>query len=48
MGSLCAFVAGGAGEVADWAVTIASVQMFAPGMRVAVAAEADVLDEYER
>lgn len=48
MGSLCPFVAGREGKVHEWAVTNASVQEFAPGMRVAVAAEADFLSEYQR
>ncbi|CBJ49205.1 expressed unknown protein [Ectocarpus siliculosus] len=46
-GSLCAFIAGRAGEVDEWAVTVSSIQKFAPGMRVAVAAEEDAVHLYE-
>eukprot|EP00903_Cladosiphon_okamuranus_P009984 g9470.t1 len=47
-GNLCAFVAGRAGEVDEWTVTVRSIRKFAPGMRVAVAAEEDAVVEYER
>ncbi|CAB1099444.1 unnamed protein product [Ectocarpus sp. CCAP 1310/34] len=47
-GSLCAFIAGRAGEVDEWAVTVSSIQKFAPGMRVAVAAEEEAVHLYER
>ncbi|CAN0095559.1 unnamed protein product, partial [Ectocarpus sp. 4 AP-2014] len=47
-GSLCAFIAGRAGEVDEWAVTVSSIQTFAPGMRVAVAAEKEAVHLYKR
>lgn len=47
-GNLCAFVAGRADDVDEWTVTVQSIQKFAPGVRVAVAAEADALEAYER
>lgn len=47
-GDLCAFVAARADEVDEWTVTVKSIQQFAPGMRVAVAAEADSVEAYER
>ncbi|CAM9918557.1 unnamed protein product [Ectocarpus sp. 13 AM-2016] len=47
-GSLCAFIAGRAGEVDEWAVTVSSIQKFAPGMRVVVAAEEEAVRLYER
>lgn len=47
-GSLCAFIAGRASELDQWIVTVASIQQFAPGIRVAVAAEDDALNAYER
>ncbi|CAB1103554.1 unnamed protein product [Ectocarpus sp. CCAP 1310/34] len=47
-GRLCAFVAGTASQVDEIEVTVSSVLEFVPGMRVAVAAEADAVDAYER
>lgn len=47
-GDLCAFVAGRADEVDEWTVTVQSIQKFAPGMRVAVAAEVDSVEAYKR
>ncbi|CAN0358219.1 unnamed protein product [Ectocarpus sp. 12 AP-2014] len=47
-GSLCAFIAARAGEVDEWAVTVSSIQKFAPGMRAAVAAEEEAVHLYER
>ncbi|CBJ28689.1 hypothetical protein Esi_0117_0079 [Ectocarpus siliculosus] len=46
--NLCAFVGGRAGEEAMWDVTVKSILQFVPGMRVAIAAEAEGLDAYER
>lgn len=47
-GAMCAFVAGQADEVDEWTVTIKSIQKFAPGMRVAVAADDSAVMAYER
>lgn len=47
-GNLCAFIAGRASEVDMWEVTVLSILEFIPGMRVAVAAEADGFKDYER
>lgn len=47
-GSICAFVAGGAEDVDEWAVTVGSILQFAPGVRVAVAVEEDALGLYRR
>lgn len=47
-GSICAFVAGRAEEVDEWAVTVRSILQFAPGVRIAVAAEEDGLGLYQR
>ncbi|CAM9403327.1 unnamed protein product [Ectocarpus fasciculatus] len=47
-GDLCAFVSGRVGEEAMWEVTVKSILQFVPGMRVAIAAEAEGLDAYER
>ncbi|CAM9449896.1 unnamed protein product, partial [Ectocarpus sp. 8 AP-2014] len=46
--NLCAFVSGRVGEENMWEVTVKSILQFVPGMRVAIAAEADGLDAYER
>ncbi|CAM9924133.1 unnamed protein product [Ectocarpus fasciculatus] len=45
---LCAFVSGRVGEEAMWEVTVKSILQFVPGMRVAIAAEAEGLNAYER
>lgn len=47
-GNLCAFVAGRADEVEQWEVAVTSILLFVPGMRIAVAAEADGVDAYQR
>ncbi|CAM9319802.1 unnamed protein product [Ectocarpus sp. 12 AP-2014] len=46
--NLCAFVSGRVGEETMWEVTVKSILQFMPGMRVAIAAEAEGLDAYER
>ncbi|CAB1119417.1 unnamed protein product [Ectocarpus sp. CCAP 1310/34] len=46
--NLCAFVGGRVGEEAMWEVTVKSILQFMPGMRVAIAAESEGLDAYER
>ncbi|CAN0334430.1 unnamed protein product, partial [Ectocarpus sp. 12 AP-2014] len=45
---LCAFVSGRVGDEAMWEVTVKSILQFMPGMKVAIAAEAEGLDAYER
>ncbi|CAN0480137.1 unnamed protein product, partial [Ectocarpus sp. 12 AP-2014] len=47
-GNLCAFVGGRVGEEAMWEVTVKSILQFMPGMRLAIAAEADGLGAYKR
>lgn len=47
-GSLCAFVAGTAYHLDQLEVTVTSILEFQPGMRVAVAAQEDAVDEYRR
>lgn len=47
-GNTCGFIAGRADEAEMWEVTAKSILEFLPGMRVAVAAEAEGLAEYER
>ncbi|CAB1098702.1 unnamed protein product [Ectocarpus sp. CCAP 1310/34] len=46
--NLCAFVSGRVGEETMWEVTVKIILQFMPGMRVAIAAEAEGLDTYER
>lgn len=45
--NLCAFVSGGAAEVDQVEVTVMSILQFVPGMRVAIATEADGVDDFE-
>ena len=47
LGSLCAFVSGRAAEVDQVEVTVMSILQFVPGMRVAVATEADGVNDFE-
>lgn len=46
--NLCVFLAGRAGDLDRLEATVASILQFVPGMRVAVAAAENSLDEYER
>lgn len=46
--NLCAFVSGRAADVDQVEVTVMSILQFVPGMRVAVATEADSVDAFER
>lgn len=47
-GDLCVFIPARAEEIARWEVTVVSILQFVPGVRVAIAAEEDALDAYER
>lgn len=46
--NLCAFISGRAAEVDQVEVTVMSILQFVPGMRVAIATEADGVDVFER
>lgn len=46
--NLCAFVSGQAAEVDQVEVTVMSILQFVPGMRIAIATEADGVDIFER
>lgn len=47
-GNICAFIAGNADTVDQLEVTVTSILQFVPGMRVAVAVEAESLETYRR
>lgn len=47
-GDLCVFIPARAEEISRWEVTVVSILQFVPGVRVAIAAEEDALDAYER